>query len=277
MAGLSTQVRGLIQQYVDGGRVPWSTGYGEYRIGYVNELLRDGSLLGRIREGGELPPGHGFRLDERAVEYPWLFSRSIGWGSRVLDAGSTLNYPELLEHPVLADRDVIICDLAHGWRGRRRHLWYVTGDLRRLGLVAERLDVVVCISTLEHIGLDNTAYTANSRYKERSIRDYRVAIDEFRRVLRSGGRLLITVPFGDPTNFGWMQQFDEAGVNDIVAAFGGELLDLSFFKYEPAGWTRSSAAACAGCEYFDVRSTPVVAADYAAAARAVACLDLRKP
>ena len=40
---------------------------------------------------------------------------------RVLDAGPTLNYPELLEHPVLADRDVIICDLAHGWRGWRRH------------------------------------------------------------------------------------------------------------------------------------------------------------
>ena len=104
-----------------------------------------------------------------------------------------------------------------------------------------------------------------------------MAIDQFRRVLRSGGRLLITVPFGDPTNFGWMQQFDEAGVNDIVAAFGGELLYLSFFKVSrEAGFDPVRRPAPAAQDFY-VRSTPVFAADYAAAARAVACLDLRKP
>ena len=44
-----------------------------------------------------LPARYGFRVDERVVEYPWLFSRFFAGEGTLLDAGSTLNFDYLLE------------------------------------------------------------------------------------------------------------------------------------------------------------------------------------
>ncbi|MGH7388986.1 MAG: class I SAM-dependent methyltransferase [Candidatus Rokuibacteriota bacterium] len=268
----------LVRQYLEGGCIPWSTGYGEYRMLYVARALEDRRLLHLFRHGGALPEGHGLRLDERAVEYPWTLSRADSWGPVVLDAGSTLNHPTLLATPFLANRHVIVYNLEHDWVGKRARLSYLTGDLRDMILKDAVVDTIVCISTLEHIGLDNTfLYTTDSSLREKRPTDYRRALAEFWRVLRPGGRLLVTVPYGRPGVLRWLQQFDRAGVEDIAATFGGRALDVSYFKYEPAGWTRASAEACAACEYFDVHARLDFDADFAAAARAVACLELEKP
>lgn len=275
---LPADEQALIRLYLDGGRIPWSPGYGEYRLQYVTRLLADEGLLEAFRDGRALPEGHGRRLDERVVEYPWALCRHGRWGPRVLDAGSTLNYPALLDHPALKDRQVIVYNLAHDWVGARANVSYIVGDLREAVLRDETVDVVVCISTLEHIGLDNTLlYTHQRRFREKSPGDYRTVLREFHRILRRGGRLLVTVPFGVAATLRWLQQFDRRGVGEIIEAFGGDVADESYFKYEPTGWVRSSADACAGCEYFDVHAKVTWDPDVAAAARAVACLELVKP
>jgi hypothetical protein len=99
---------------------------------------------------------------------------------------------------------------------------------------------------------------------------------EFRRVLKPGGRLLLTVPFGLPQNYGWLQQFDKAGIEDIINAFGSNPLLTTFFQYVPNGWIISDAESCKKSEYFDVHSANEPAPDRAAAARAVACLEFQK-
>jgi SAM-dependent methyltransferase len=258
--------------------VPWSPGYSEYKRRHIAQLLLDDDVLRTFRTSAVLPPRHGERLDERVVEYPWLFSRSDDWGARMVDAGSTLNYPDLLAHPRLRDRALVVYNLQQGWRATERRVAYVTGDLRSLAIRDGLVDLVVCISTLEHIGLDATQlYTRDLRFREDRPEDFRLALREFRRILRPGGRLMVTVPFGRAANLGWLQQFDRAGVDEIVRAFEGEVVDASFFKYEPDGWCRATPDACAACEYFDIHAGPGGAPDYAAAARAVACLDLRRP
>ena len=173
---------------------------------------------------------------------------------------------------------MVVYNLQQGWRAPDPRVRYVSGDLRAMALRDAAVDLVVCISTLEHIGLDATRlYTRDLQFREDRPADFRLALREFRRVLRPGGRLMVTVPFGRAAHLGWLQQFDAAGVDAIVRAFDGELLDASFFKYEPDGWRRAAADACAACEYFDIHATPGGAPDSAAAARAVACLDLRRP
>ena len=70
------------------------------RIPELLQLVDVPAIRRAIAQGvlsdGALPVGHGFRLDERIVEYPWLFSRLPSGAGNLLDAGSVLNYEFLL-------------------------------------------------------------------------------------------------------------------------------------------------------------------------------------
>lgn len=268
----------LVERYVAGGRVPWSTGYGEYRADFVARALDDTALMAAFREGRPLPDGYGPRLDERVVEYPWVLARAGAWGPVVLDAGSTLNVPSLLARPEVASRRLVVCNLVHDWTDPSGRVAYLTSDIRGLALREAGVDAVVCISTLEHVGLDNAeVYGAGDRYREKGAAGWTAAVAELRRVLRPGGRLLITAPFGRPTVLRWMQQFDAAGIDAIAHAFEGRLVAREAFRYEAAGWRRAAEAECAECEYYDVHARATFDADHAAAARAVVCLELERP
>jgi hypothetical protein len=182
----------------------------------------------------------------------------------------------MFDRPELSGRQIIVYNLVHDWKARRTNVSYVVGDLRRACVKTESIDVVVCISTLEHIGLGHSRFQEDSRYREYRPQDYATVLHEFRRILTPGGRLLVTVPFGSPTNAGWLQQFDRYGIDEIINTFAGDVRDVAYFKYEPAGWIRFTAQDCADCEYFDINAGNGFDADYAAAARAVACLELCK-
>jgi len=63
---------------------------------FINDVLEQNDLLECFRMNRSLPDRYGYRLDERAVEYPWLFSRLNIEKRLLLDAGSTLNFQYLL-------------------------------------------------------------------------------------------------------------------------------------------------------------------------------------
>ena len=114
-------------------------------------------------------------------EYPWALDRAcLAPGSRVLDAGCGASiFPVFLaklEHQVSAvDLEVPEgLDRAHG----------VTIDYRRAGLTElpfpdRHFDAVFCISVIEHLGHQGVPH----------------ALQELRRVVRPGGRLLLTTDF----------------------------------------------------------------------------------
>jgi hypothetical protein len=144
----------------------------EYRDSYIEEIF-SGERMALFPSGHKLPEGFGSRLDERVVEYPWALSR-LGAGDRLLlDAGSTLNHQYILDLDILACRSIVIYTLSPERVISRANVSYIYGDLRSTILRSEYFDEIVCISTLEHIGMNNTLlYSKDARYNEQKNDDY---------------------------------------------------------------------------------------------------------
>lgn len=233
-----------------------------------------------------LPKGYGFRLDARVVEIPWVLSRLPKQPIRVLDAGSSLNHYEVVSAPALQDKSLTILTLApEGNNYWQRGISYVYDDLRAMPFTDRHFDTVCCISTIEHVGMDNTLYGYNADMEQPgNQREYLIAVNELKRVLKPGGKLYITFPFGKYENHGWFQQFDAAMLERLIHEFQPTSLKEAIYQYQPDGWIISNRQACAECEFFDVRtsryfdptSTIEYPEDYPAGERAVACLELVK-
>jgi hypothetical protein len=266
-----------IRSFLKRGQKPWSKGYSEYRERFIRGILDDQDLLSLFRMKSQLPVHYGYRLDERVVEYPWILTHLDMRDTVLLDAGSALNFQDILSLDILMKKKIVIYTLAPEDVISRETLSYIYGDLRYTILRSEIFDEIACISTLEHIGMNNTLlYTKNIRYEEGEIDDYLLAIKEFRRLLKPEGKLLITVPYGRYENHGWLQQFDEKMIDKTVDGFAGSRSQVTYYRYYPDGWQIAEKVDCAHCSYYDIHHRSDYDPDHSAAARAVACIEMTK-
>jgi hypothetical protein len=275
-----------LEAYLRSDRRPWRAGYTEFRARHLARTLGDPPLMETFRTSRPLPPGYGFRLDARVVEIPWALSRLPNTGGALLDAGSSLNHSFAVDYCRRNGWKLHILTLAPETRCFwDRGVSYVYGDLRRTVFADDAFGAVVCISTIEHVGMDNTSYAGKDPAARPSDEwEFLRAVKELRRALSPGGALHITFPFGRHENHGWFQQLDSARVDRLIEAFGPVRVSETVFRYLPDGWHLSDRAACAECEFFDVRASryfdPASAIeyppDYPAGERAVLCLELRK-
>lgn len=268
----------LIAKYLSGRREPWSEGYGKYKNKLLNETFNDADMMRRFREGAPLPQGFGSRIDERCVEYPWVLARLAETPGRVLDAGSTLSAENILRAPQVAGREILIYTLMTDWITLDPKISYIFGDFREMMLRDRIVDAVVCISTLEHVGMgqDYKKYNTTNLPLDFDLYAYRHAMFELHRVMAPGAKLFLTLPFGVKENHGWLQQFDREGIRDVIAAFPGTCTAETYYLYSADGWQVSSAEEAAGAKYFNIHAANGFDPDYAAAARSVACLELTR-
>jgi len=274
-----------ISAYVKGGKRPWTEGYLPFRDACINSVIHDQTMQEAFAQSLPLPEKYGEFLDERVVELPWLLANLRQGSGRLLDAGSSLNFRHIVNHPVICGKDLTIVtlepEMESFWAKR---ISYAFADMRELPFRAEWFDEVACISTLEHIGKDNTIYSANPQWRESNRHDYIKAAEELYRVTKPGGRIYITVPYGKWTDFGYYQQFDADELEALVGAFPGAEITRHFFQYEAGGWRHSSAEHCRECvafnihdsRYFNATSDRDYDPDFAACSRAIATLIISK-
>jgi hypothetical protein len=267
---------------------PWSMGYNLAKFGFIHQIINNPNLLKTFSQKEPLSEKFGIGFDERCVEYPWLLSHLTQQPATLLDAGSVLNFETLLNHSIFVNKKLHILTLAPEsncfWQ---KGISYLYEDLRHIPSRDSYYDAIICLSTLEHIGCDNTLYTQDTNYQENLPDDFLQAMQELRRVLKSGGSLFLSVPFGKYGNFKTFQQFDYPLLSEAIKTFGDtQLIKETFYQYTPQGWQLSTAQDCANCEYvqwltiaYEQHQIPnpiPVEPDLAAAARAVACVQLIK-
>jgi O-antigen chain-terminating methyltransferase len=182
---------------------------------------------------------------ERCIEIPWAIS-CYGGEERVLDVGYanaenrylkellSLSVPELYGLDVVSkDVDGIIP---------------IKGDIRRTSFPDNFFDLILCISTIEHIGKDNSIYFED--YNNADARGDYNAIKEMRRITKKGGRIVLTVPYGKLHDYGWFTHYDDRRWNDLIRFSGCRRLREDFFIYDD-GWYKTDKASLKTVLYND--------------------------
>lgn len=258
-------------------KTPWNFNYGNLRNDFIVRSLSSPSLTEAFQNRQQLPKGFGYAFDERVVEYPWLFAQHPA--GDVLDAGSVLNHGFIIERAVKMFNSLTIVTLApERLAFHSLGVSYNYADLRSLPYGDETFNTVISVSTFEHVGMDNTAYAASVNSSNRASdasAELVKAVIEIKRVLVSGGGLLLTVPYGLREDFGWLRQFDRADLDHLIEIFEPSNGSEVVYQYGDLGWQLSDFDCAKDCRYLDPTEHRI-GPDGAVAARAVACVKLVK-
>jgi len=204
-------------------------------------------------------------VTDRVVEEPWAVSK-VRPGERLLDVGSaTSRYlRELPDDCRLYAIDIRPTPAQAG-------VAVVVGDLLCAPFRLGSFDVITCISTIEHVGLDIYGQGPDEFGDE-------VAMRHLRRLLRPGGRLLVTAPFGKRTVSAWLRAYDWASFQRLIRGY--RVLSTTFYRRDGDRFVPCERRDLAGAafDFVGMRSGGVLLAELTPAGGAgflLARLDLR--
>ncbi|MCL4338851.1 DUF268 domain-containing protein [Patescibacteria group bacterium] len=108
-------------------------------------------------------------------------------------------------------------------RKSKNNVYYIVGDCMETKLADKSVDVVTLISTLEHIGL--------GRYGDPLDPDGDVrTMNEANRILKKGGYLILTIPYGYPTVvYNLHRVYDEKRFTRLIEGFTPVEIKYSLF------------------------------------------------
>ena len=244
---------------------PWSRRLGQ--LAYLPQLARRDAET--VRAFAEEPviedlvadrtplEGVGVGLSERVIEVPWVLrSLPASPGARILDVGTAFSPIPYKRLVVRLPHTVEVVDLAEAEiHGLKTHV----ADIRNLPFGLDSFDVAICVSTLEHIGMDNTNYQVASGGGG--------DVEALRELGRVARVVFVTVPAGEDADMGWQRQYSLDRFRKVVAEAGLQAKRIEVFAHDPvAGWSPAPEESVAGRTY----------GQGATAAAAVICTELTR-
>lgn len=167
-------------------------------------------------------------INERVADYPFVHQNigiSLNGKGRILDVGcyGTKLVIELasLGYDVYGI-DGIEYPLTHP------NFTFVLGDICKTPFPDDFFDAVTAVSTIEHIGLGRWGDPTYSDGDKK-------AINEIKRILKPGGKAIITVPFGKRTivyrkEIPLHRVYDSQALNELFSDSGLEIVKLHTIK-----------------------------------------------
>lgn len=210
-------------------------GHQETRREFTEELL-----IERLASDDEPLELLGVGLSERVIEIPWVLRRlAAARAGRVLDIGTAFSpmvykrllvrQPHAVEVADLAEADIV---------GLKTHI----ADVRDLPFAVDSFDIAICLSTLEHVGMDNAQYKIESGGGG--------DVDALRELGRVARRVLVTVPAGADADMGWQRQYAPATFRRVAAQAGLTVERLDVFSHDPVvGWAPAEEDSIGGRTY----------------------------
>lgn len=157
------------------------------------------------------------RVNERVVETPFVISNIADEDERVLDIGCC--------------ESVLPVELAHlghkVWAVDQRNyplvhpnLTFLQADVCSTGLPSGFFDAAISLSTIEHIGI---GFYGDPEHESGDVK----AIKELWRVLKPGGKLVLTAPYGVACD-GWQRVYDSKRLAVLLSGF--TVRKIRYFK-----------------------------------------------
>ncbi len=161
---------------------------------------------------------------DRFLEYPFAIGRLPEKEAKVLDIGSAGSFFSLMVAAL--GYDVTACDIRPYEILNNlsfENFTFIQQDICEIPLPRAMFDAVTCISVLEHVGLGGRYGVVEDEH-----RDLNMA-KQIRRVLKPGGRALITVPYGVAEVFApYHRIYDYPRIKKIESGF--KVVEEKFYK-----------------------------------------------
>ncbi|MFC1613124.1 DUF268 domain-containing protein [Patescibacteria group bacterium] len=179
------------------------------------EKFKDCVLLNKLKKNQ--PPA-----SDRYIEYPWMLENIDITEGKLLDIGSTIC--EKLSCS-LAESIEINCLNLNDVRFKNPDIKFIKGDIRKTDFPENHFDCITCISTLEHIGVAGRYHSDND--PEGDLK----AMTEIKKILKSDGTLLITVPYGIKDILPINKLYNSERIERLFEGF--EIEKIQFRKFSP--------------------------------------------
>jgi ubiquinone/menaquinone biosynthesis C-methylase UbiE len=199
-----------------------------------------------------LPGQYGRKMSERVVEI--LVARlTYNKGMQVLDVGhaNVIDAHLRMLRDLPAPLHITGIDITEPRPDvRAQYSSSVVANITASGFPENSFDLIWCISALEHFGMDNSVYTDTFTLDTQMDKQ---ALKEMMRIVKRGGTIVITLPFGKFENHEWLKNFDYAHLQELLSvAESAAVINNLFFKYSATdGWKSVAHEELAKTGYLD--------------------------